>query len=92
MRRLVRDARFRRAFKRKTRRIPRWQDVSLNVVAVLAKDPFDPELKIRKLHGQFEALWACWVDCRIVFAFEPDPTGGDDVIVLVDIASHDEVY
>lgn len=53
-----------------------------------------PELKTHKLHGQLEGLWACWVeyDCRIVFAFEPDPAGGEDVIVLVDIGSHDEVY
>jgi len=29
---------------------------------------------------------------RVVFAFEPDPSGGDDLIVLVDIGSHDEVY
>ncbi len=24
--------------------------------------------------------------------FEPDPSGGDDFIVLVDIGSHDDVY
>ncbi len=39
-------------------------------------------------------MWAAWVeyDCRVVFAFEPDPEGTEDLIVLVDIGSHEEVY
>jgi addiction module RelE/StbE family toxin len=94
MRRLVWDASFRRAFKGLTRRNPRLQERLLEVVQTLAQDPFDPELKTHKLRGQLEGLWACWVDydCRIVFAFELDPAGGDDVIVLADIGSHDDVY
>ena len=31
-------------------------------------------------------------DCRIVFVLEPDPPSSEDVIILVDIGSHDEVY
>ena len=66
----------------------------MDVLAVLAKNPFEPELKTHKLRGQLEGLWACWVeyDCRIVFVFEPDSSGGDDLIALVDIGSHNEVY
>jgi mRNA interferase YafQ len=39
-------------------------------------------------------LWACYVeyDRRIVFTFEKDPDTGNELIVLVDIGSHDEVY
>jgi mRNA interferase YafQ len=94
MRQLVWDASFRRAFKRVTRRQPLWVKHILDVLEVLVKNPFEPELKTHKLHGQLEGLWACWVeyDCRIVFTFEPDPAGDDDAIVLVDIGSHDEVY
>jgi mRNA-degrading endonuclease YafQ of YafQ-DinJ toxin-antitoxin module len=94
MRHLVWDTSFRRAFKRKTRRNAPLQERIWEVLAILAKDPFDPELKSHKLRGQLEGLWACWVeyDCRIIFAFEPDPAGGEDAIVLVDIGSHDEVY
>jgi addiction module RelE/StbE family toxin len=94
MRKLVWDSSFRRAFRRATRRDPDLQERILGVVAALAENPFEPRLKTHKLRGQLEGLWACWVeyDCRIIFAFEPDPSGGEDLIVLVDIGSHDEVY
>jgi addiction module RelE/StbE family toxin len=94
VRRLAWGVSFRRAFKRRTRRAPDLQDRILEVLASLAADPFDPRLRTHRLRGQLEGLWACWVeyDCRIVFAFEPDPTGGEDVIVLADIGTHDEVY
>jgi mRNA interferase YafQ len=94
MRHLVWHTSFRRAFKRRTRREPRLQERILDSLAALAANPFEPELKTHKLRGQLEGLWACWVehDCRIVFAFETDPAGGDDLIVLVDIGSHNEVY
>lgn len=94
MRRLVWDSSFRRAFKRATRRDPLLRERIFDVLAVLAENPFEPRLKTHKLRGQLEGLWASWVevDCRIIFAFEPDPAGSDELIILVDIGSHDEVY
>lgn len=94
MRRLVWDSSFRRAFKRVTRRSPELASRILEVVATLAEDPFDRRLKTHRLRGELEGLWACWVeyDCRLVFGLEPDPPGGDEAVVLVDIGSHDEVY
>jgi len=94
MRRLVWDANFRRAFKRATRRAPELQQRIFEVLGIVAEDPFAPGLKTHKLRGQLEGLWACWVeyDCRTIFALEPDPAGGEDVIVLADIGSHDEAY
>lgn len=60
----------------------------------LAEDPFHPTLKTHKLSGQLKGLWACSVeyDARVVFAFEPDPDTGNDLIVLIDLGTHDEVY
>jgi addiction module RelE/StbE family toxin len=94
MRALGWDVSFRRAFKRRTRNNPRLQERLFEVLELLAQDAFDPRLKTHKLRGQLEGLWACWVeyDCRIVFAFEPDPESGEDMIVLIDIGTHDEVY
>ena len=94
MRQLVWDASFRRAFKRVTRRRPALQERILDTLARLAENPFGPELRGHRLRGELAGLWACWVeyDCRLIFAFEPDPSGGDDLIVLVDIGSHEEVY
>lgn len=65
-------------------------------MAALAENPFDLSLKTHKLRGQLEGLWACWVeyDCRIVFTFEldSDPQVKGEMIVLVDLGTHDEVY
>ena len=66
----------------------------LAVLELLSDDPFTTSLKSHKLTGQLDGLWSCSVayDCRIIFAFRKDPITGDDLIVLVDIGSHDEVY
>jgi addiction module RelE/StbE family toxin len=94
VRHLVWEASFRRAFKRVTRRSPRLQDKVFQVLLRLVENPSDPVLKTHKLSGRLSGLWACWVeyDCRIIFAFKPDPDGGEQVILLVDIGTHDEVY
>ena len=94
MRRLAWDTSFRRAFKRRTRNNPSLRDRIFQVLDRLAEDPFHPTLKTHKLSGQLKGLWACWVeyDCRIVFAFEPDPDTGAEMIVLIDLGTHDEVY
>jgi mRNA interferase YafQ len=94
VRRLAWDHSFRRAFKRRTRKNPALQDRIFQVLEQLAEDPFDPVLRTYKLSGQLEGLWACSVeyDCRVVFAFEPDPATGEELIVLIDLGSHDEVY
>ena len=94
MRRLAWETSFRRAFKRLTRNNPALQDRVFEALSELIRDPFFPSLKTHKLSGQLSGLWACWVeyDCRIVFAFEPDRETGDEMIVLVDLGSHDDVY
>lgn len=94
MRRLAWSSSFRRAFKRRARKDPHLQQRVLEAIEWLAEDAFDPLLKTHKLRGQLQGLWACWVeyDCRIVFAFEPDPESDEDMIVLIDIGTHDEVY
>ena len=94
MRKLAWDTSFLRAFRRKTRKDAHLRRRILVVLELLARDAFDRSLKTHKLRGQLEGLWACWVeyDCRIVFAFEPDPEASEDMIVLIDIGTHDEAY
>jgi mRNA interferase YafQ len=64
------------------------------VFDLLAEDPFLPSLKSHKLGGRMKDLWSCSVaaDCRIIFCFEKDPENEEDMIILVNIGSHDEVY
>ena len=94
MRTLIWGASFRRAFKRRTRKNPHLREHILTVLRLLSTDPFAPSLKTHKLRGELDGLWACWVeyDCRIVFTFEPTPNTSEEVIVLIDVGTHDEVY
>ena len=64
------------------------------MLEMLSREPFDPALKTHKLHGKLIGLWTCQVeyDCRVVFTFEKEPDSKKDLIVLVDIGKHDEVY
>lgn len=94
MRKLGWHSSFRRAFKRLQRGDRHLAQQALSAVEDLVDNPFQERLRTHKLHGALVGLWAAWVeyDCRIVFVFEPDPSGGEDMIVLVDIGGHDEVY
>jgi len=91
---LTTDERFKRSFKRLVRKNPQLQDKILAVLELLGNEPFTPSLKSHKLTGQLQGLWACSVayDCRIIFALKKDSVTEEDLIVLVDIGSHDEVY
>ncbi len=94
MRKLAWHNSFRRAFRRHTHNNPTLRSKILDVLRRMAEDPFEPQLKTHKLRGRLEGLWACWVeyDCRIVFTFESEPDTSDELVVLVDIGKHDEIY
>lgn len=85
---------FTRAYKKITKKNPRLEGKIFSALEKLLAQPFDPELKTHKLHGKLAGLWACEVeyDCRIVFTFSEEPIKKEDVIVLADIGTHDEVY
>jgi mRNA interferase YafQ len=91
---LTTDNKFKRSFKRLIKKNPQLEDKILAVLELLGNDPFTMSLKSHKLTGQLDGLWSCSVvyDCRIIFAFKKDTITGDDLIILVDIGSHDEVY
>lgn len=94
MRNLAWSSGFRRAFRKRTRNNPALQERIFHVLDRLVQNPFSPSLRTHKLSGRLQGLWACWVeyDCRIVFAFEPDEGQREDLIVLIDLGTHNEVY
>jgi mRNA interferase YafQ len=91
---LATESSFKRSFKKLIKRNPQLQAKILEVVELLSIDPFVPSLKSHKLTGQLEGLWSCTVnyDCRIIFAFRKDKESDDNLLVLIDVGSHDEVY
>jgi len=93
-RELVLTLKFKRAFRKSVRRDVRLQKRIEDTLMQMQKDVFAPSLGTHKLSGALEGLRACscGYNCRIVFSIEQNPVGGAQVIVLLDIGTHDEVY
>lgn len=94
MRTLIWDNGFKKAFKRFVRKHPQLQEKIFETIDLLASDPFTFSLKSHKLSGQLEGFWACSVayDCRIIYTFKRDRDTDEEMIVLIDLGTHDEVY
>ena len=85
---------FKKAFRKLIKKNPNLQNKIIDVLNILAEDPFTPSLKSHKLTGNLTNLWSCSVnyDCRIIFRFSQNENSDNLLIILVDIGSHDEVY
>jgi len=94
MRSLVLTPKFRRAYRRFVRRNDALQGRIEDALRQMEIDVFAPNLGAHKLSGDLFGFWACscGYDCRIVFSVEQDLITQQEVIVLFDIGSHDEVY
>jgi addiction module RelE/StbE family toxin len=94
MRELVLTPKFRRAFRKFVKRNRKLQEAIEQTLEQMQQEVFDPRLSTHKLSGELYGLWACscGYDCRIVFALEQAEQSGDEVVVLLDIGTHDEVY
>lgn len=91
-RRLVLTPKFQRAFRKYVRRDVRLQERIAETLQQMEQDLFVITLGAHKLSGVLTGLRACscGYDCRIVFALEQE--AGEEVIVLLDIGTHNEVY
>jgi mRNA interferase YafQ len=77
---------FKRSFKKITKRNPQLKEPIIEVLLLLAEDPFNPSLKSHKLSGNLAGLWSCSVsyDCRIVFEFSEDDESVEIFIKTLD--------
>lgn len=87
-RKLVLTPKFKRAFSSFVHRNRRLQQEIEKVLEQMEEDIFSISLNTHKLSGTLEGLRACscGYDCRIIFSLE------NELIVLLDIGRHDEVY
>ena len=94
MKELVLTPKFKRAFRKFARRDPKLPNRIEGLLTQMQADVFSPNLGSHKLSGELAGLWACscGYDCRIVFAIERHTETGNEVVVLLDIGTHDEVY
>lgn len=94
MRPLVLTPKFNRAFRKFVKRNPNFQHRIEEILQQMAADIFAPSLGTHKLSGQLDGLQSCscGYDCRVVFSIEQGTEINSEVIVLLDIGTHDEVY
>ena len=94
MRELVLTPKFERVFRRLVRKTPGLQSRIEQTLQRMSEDLTDPRLKTHHLSGQLAGLHACSAayDCRIVFSKQKNPKTGAEVLLLVNIGSHEEVY
>lgn len=94
MRELGFTPRFERACRRLAKKNPALQRQIETTLSRMSENLDDPRLKTHHLSGQLAGLHACSVayDCRIVFSKQKNPRTGAEVLLLVNIGSHEEVY
>lgn len=94
MRELVLTPKFKRAFRRLVRKNPALQNPIQDALRRMAEDLDQPTLKTHHLSGKLAGSFACscGYDCRIVFRKAKKPERSEEVLLLVNIGSHDEVY
>ena len=54
---------FKRAFKKLIKKNPQLQAKVLNILDLLANDPFTPSLKSHKLTGELDGYWSLGSRC-----------------------------
>jgi mRNA interferase YafQ len=91
---LVPTSKFERAFRRLVRKNPAPQSQIETTLRRLAENLNDSRLKTHHLSGSLAGLYACSAgyDCRIVFARQKHPKTAAEVLLLINIGSHEEVY
>ena len=88
--RLGRTQTFVRTARRLLKRDPNLTDPVATALELLETEPHHPHLKLHRLHGGLDGLWAARVTPRIRLIFTIDRE--EKEIILLDIGSHDEVY
>jgi mRNA interferase YafQ len=94
MREMVVTPRFQRSFRRLVAKQPAVRAQIEVTLRRMAEDINDPRLKTHHLSGELAGFHACTVsyDCRIVFLKQKYPGTGAEVLIVVNIGTHDAVY
>ncbi|XGB38684.1 MAG: type II toxin-antitoxin system mRNA interferase toxin, RelE/StbE family [Cyanobacteria bacterium LVE1205-1] len=93
MREIVLTPKFKRAFRKFVKRNSQLEPKLIQILQLMKEDVFVPQLSTHSLQGKLAGLKACscGYDCRILFTIEISQEQ-TEVIVLLDIGTHNEVY
>ena len=84
------------AFTRSVRRLGKKDRAAFaairSTLLVLQADAFDSRLGSHKLKGDLAGIWACSAGYDLRIVFEISKHDDEEVILLVSVGTHDEVY
>ena len=85
---------FEKLFQKFIKNNPDLQSSIEKTILLTEENVFSPILKTHKLSGKLYGLNACscGYDCRIIFSIEKNMDTKEEVVLLIDIGSHEEVY
>ena len=94
MREIIATPRFNRGLRKFTKRNSDLRDKIQQTLTQMQEDVFAVNLDTHKLSGSLDGVNACscGYDCRILFSIDRDPDSELEVIILLDVGNHDDVY
>jgi mRNA-degrading endonuclease YafQ of YafQ-DinJ toxin-antitoxin module len=94
MNKIVLSPSFISAYKKFVKRFPFLQNRIDECIKLLEVNIYNTKLHTHKLSGDLLGCFACscGYDCRIVFNTKLDRITQENVILLISIGTHDEVY
>ena len=94
MRELITTPKFDRSLRKFTKRNLELQKKVRKTLEQMEEDVFAAKLDTHKLGGSLEGInsCSCGYDCRILFSIEQDLETECEVIILLDVGTHDDVY
>jgi mRNA interferase YafQ len=94
VRKLITTPKFNRSLRKFTKRNSDLRERVEKTLEQMTEDVFAANLDTHKLGGSLEGINACscGYDCRVLFSIDRDPETESEVIILLDVGNHDDVY
>jgi mRNA interferase YafQ len=94
VRKLITTPKFNRSLRKFTKRNAELRERIQKTLEQMTEDVFTANLDTHKLGGSLDGINACscGYDCRVLFSIDRDPETEAEVIVLLDVGSHNDVY
>ncbi len=94
MRELITTPKFDRSLRKFTKRNLELQRKVQKTLEQMEEDVFASNLGTHKLGGSLEGInsCSCGYDCRVLFSIGQDPETELEVIILLDVGNHNDVY
>ena len=93
-RRIELTNRYLRAYARYAGRDKKRRRCIEETLATLMANPYEPRLKTHPLKGSQAGILSCpcGYDCRIIFRLRNEAKTKTEIIILLDVGTHDEIY